>query len=228
MVVNEEFIKRPDVYNCMIGGQGGDTWTKLGHKHSEETKKKISECSKKALKRSDVRKKLSQSQKEAWKRIKTNKEFYDDIQRRRSESAKLAYKNRKQHCQTNESRQKISQALLAHYDKVGRKKSKYIAQPYRIQGLKSKPAVYVTNGQYEFRIRKEEVEIYLQHGYQLGRNPNNKKPLARNQIMKDNSSGKGKFIIHNDELQQLRRINPNELDEYLANGWKRGYLHKKS
>lgn len=79
----------------MVGGQGGDAWTKLGHRHSEETKQKLSERSKEALKRSDVREKISQSQKEAWKRIKADKEFYADIQRRRSESAKLAYRNRK-------------------------------------------------------------------------------------------------------------------------------------
>lgn len=55
MVVTEDFIKRPDVYNCMVGGQGGDTWSQFGRRHSDKTKKILSERQKKNLENQEYR-----------------------------------------------------------------------------------------------------------------------------------------------------------------------------
>ena len=45
-LVNEETIANPMCYNLMVGGEGGDTWTGTGRKHSDETKQQLSELTK--------------------------------------------------------------------------------------------------------------------------------------------------------------------------------------
>lgn len=80
----------------------------------------------------------------------------------------------------------------------------------------------MTNGSVEFRVRPEEVKTYLEHGFRLGRNPNNKFTSPKTEEAKNRSSGKGKLIVHNN-IQNLR-IDPEDLEKYLADGWKRGYL----
>ena len=41
-LVNDDLLKNPLCYNLIIGGEGGDTWSHTGRKHTEETRRKIS------------------------------------------------------------------------------------------------------------------------------------------------------------------------------------------
>ena len=93
-----------------------------------------------------------------------------------------------------------------------------------ISNMVNKVKVYKDNE--EHTIYKCDLQWYLENGWHIGRNPNNKKSLALSETAKNASSGKGKKIIHNKELQQIKRVNPNELQYYLSIGWERGYLNK--
>ena len=115
--------------------------------------------------------------------------------------------------------------MIRHFDKVGRKTKKQLPIPYKsINASGNKVKVYKDNE--EHTIYKCDLQWYLENGWHIGRNPNNKKSLALSETAKNASSGKGKKIIHNKELQQIKRVNPNELQYYLSIGWERGYLNK--
>ena len=235
-LVNEDLVNDPQCYNMMIGGEGGDTWSHVGRKHSEETKRKISNSIRQhILKSGDVgHQKRSQSSKEFNARLKADPEKYAQIQKKRIETAKRnwklrkenGYNNKEYHLQKELTRKKISNSLKAYYDKIGRKQSKNKPMPYKSENAFGKMIKVHLNNE-EHTIYECDLQWYLNNGWIMGRNPNNKKPLALSEEAKNRSSGKGKKIVHNILTGEIKRINPNELQNYLDNGWKSGYLNKK-
>lgn len=106
-LITEEFVLRKDTYNAGIGGEGGphfagNTHTQesidkmlqtrmergyTGSKHSEETRKKISE-SMKGNKNSKIGRKLSEETKEKIRQANIGKSMTEETKRKISETQK--------------------------------------------------------------------------------------------------------------------------------------------
>ena len=86
-LITEELINSEKCYNMMHGGEGGDTWTGTGRHHSENTKKILSEITKKNYQNMspEKRKYISDKLKSYWKDLKENRkeEYASFIERRR-------------------------------------------------------------------------------------------------------------------------------------------------
>lgn len=225
-LVNESIVNDPQYYNVMLGGDGGDTWSRSGRKHTEETKKKISKSIQKYIQQLDEvgHMYLSDCSKAMWKKIHDNPQQLAEIKVQRSKAAKQ-YWNNNERKMLIETRKKISDSLKIHYDKIGRKSPIRKSIPYKsINASGKKVKVHLNNE--EHTIYECDLQWYLDNGWIRGRNPDNKKPLARTEEAKNNSSGKGKLIVFNLETNEVKRILPDELELYINNGWKRGYPKK--
>lgn len=222
-LVNESIVNDPQYYNIMLGGEGGDTWSRFGRKHSEETKKKISQKIQKYLQESgeDGHQRRSTTAKIVNAKIKADPIKFAQIQKKRSETMK-----KKNLVQNEITRKKISDSLKVHYNKIGRKSPLRKRIPYKSINASGKKVKVRLNNE-EHTIYECDLQWYLDSGWIRGRNPNNKKPLARTEEAKNNSSGKGKLIVFNLETNEVKRILPDELELYINNGWKRGYPKKK-
>ena len=224
-IVTEDLVRNPMCYNVMLGGEGGDTWS--GKHHSNETKKKLSEISHKRWLSSEYKTKLSNSLSEAW-RIK--KELHpDEVEKdlkRRGASISKVMKNKPKKM-TDDHRKSISSALKEYHAKMGHNPTKTLRDFHCDKNNVCGKMTYVTNGSIEYRIYIEELQWFLDNGWRRGRSPLNKKPKALTKAAMDSSSGKGKIIVHNKSLGEVKRINPDELDVYLTNGWDRGYLNPR-
>lgn len=214
-IVNETLLNDPLCYNLMLGGEGGSTWK--GKHHTLESRQKMSKAVYEHLAKEpfEVR---SLRQKEAWIRLRQNPEKLASINAKRSIGGK---KHHKSHPMSLQTRQKISESMHLYQAKMGRKPVE-VTKPFSIPHG-NKPERFVTNGSVEYRVNADEVNWYLEHGYVFGRNPNNKKPIALSSEARDNSSGKGKLIVHDPTTKELKRIDPNQLQDYLDRGWIRGY-----
>lgn len=120
----------------------------------------------------------------------------------------------------------ISEAIKRYYDKIGRKSKRRILMPYKSLNASGKK-IKVFKDSEEHTVYECDKQWYLENGWILGRNPNNKKSIAKTETARNASSGKGKLIVHNKFQKCVKRINPNELEKYILNGWERGYLNKK-
>lgn len=80
-IVNEQFISTNQTYNLGIGGEGGSHFK--GKKHTEETKKRLSEMNKNKKHSEETRKKISEANR---KRIVT-----EETRKKISEKAKLRF-----------------------------------------------------------------------------------------------------------------------------------------
>lgn len=89
-LVNESIVNNSQYYNIMLGGEGGDTWSRFGRKHSEETKKKISQKIQKYLQESgeDGHQRRSTTAKIVNTKIKADPIKFAQIQKKRSETMK--------------------------------------------------------------------------------------------------------------------------------------------
>lgn len=226
-IITEDLVKDPNCYNVMLGGEGGDTWSKSGRHHSNETKLRLSEISKQKWNDEKFRSNISKKLKESFK----NKSLYfpDKIKeeyRRRGISVSKSLKGRSKNI--SESHKKsISDGMKKYYDRIGRKKPIRKPLPYKSQNAYGKMIkVYKENE--EHTIYECDKEWYLNNGWIIGRNPSNKKPIAHSIDAKNSSSGKGKFNVHNKKLNLNKRIHPEELQKYLSLGWERGYLNNKN
>ena len=214
-IIDESLLKDPFCYNLMLGGEGGST--RNGRHHSLESRQKISEAVQKHLTK-ESHETRSLRQKEVWKHLREDTDRLAEINAKRSKSAK---KNHIGHKISFQTRKKISDSLRKYNAKLGRKHVIDI-KPFKVLHGRA-PIRFVTNGKVEYRVNADEIDWYLSNGYSLGRNPNNKKPLALSNDAKDRSSGKGKLIIHNPITREVKRISPSEFQQYVDCGWKRGY-----
>ncbi len=229
-LVTEKIIQNNQCYNMMVGGEGGDNWT--GKHHSNDTKQHIREKMNETVNTTDFKHKVSKAVKNAYAnlRIQNPDKFYSDIEKRENAVREKFRKNResgiyngKSFQLSDETKQKISNAIKHHYDIVGRKNQKReIKTDKKLSGKKT----MITDGNKEIMIFIEELPWYLENGWKVGHSPN-RKSMVLTEEGKRSSSGKGKIIVHNLELQQVKRIEPNELNTYLLLGWKRGYLNPK-
>ena len=79
-IVNEEFIISNKTYNIGVGGEGGSHFK--GKKHTEETKKHLSEISKNRIISEETRKKLSESNRNRIVSEKTRKKLSEKAKER--------------------------------------------------------------------------------------------------------------------------------------------------
>ena len=118
-LVTEELVNNPLCYNIMLGGEGGDTWTLSGKRHSNETKKKISERVRKHLK-AESHEIRSNRQKDVWKRLKENPDKLKKINEKRAKTIKDGIAKgiiHRGHKLDEETRLKISKAMKAYQEK---------------------------------------------------------------------------------------------------------------
>ena len=185
-LVNDDLLKNPLCYNLIIGGEGGDTWSHTGRKHTEETRRKISKSVQTSILNSGEigHQKRSQIAKEFNARLKSNPEKYAEIQKKRVETTKKNWKLRKEngyndkdyHQQNELTRKKISNSLKAYYDKIGRKQPINKPIPYKSENASGKKVkVHLDNE--EHTIYECDLQWYLDNGWSKGRNPNNKNHL---------------------------------------------------
>jgi len=97
-IVTEAFIARKDNYNKAIGGEGGSNFK--GKKHTEETKRKLSEKAKSRIFSDETRKKISDGNRRRVLSEKTKLKI--------SEKAKLRFQN-------EEARKKHSELMKQYY-----------------------------------------------------------------------------------------------------------------
>lgn len=121
-LVNEELINNPLCYNMMLGGEGGDTWSNTGKRHSIETKKKISEKVSNYIKESGINghKIRSERQKQIWIEMRKDPKKLELINRKRSETLKQRIKENphiRGHKLSDETKKKISESIKAKIKK---------------------------------------------------------------------------------------------------------------
>lgn len=228
-LITEEVLSDSQCYNLAYGGDGGDTWSHTGRKHTELTKQKISETIKEKLKDPKFKEKTSIALKKAIEKMKKeNPEHYAEVAKRRgktlSEHLQLKKEQGQEKCLSDKTRMKISAGMTKYYDTIGRKNPRRIKREIKSSIPISGKKTAVTNGTKEIRIYIEELDWYLANGWKQGKKPSTKRP---NEEAILRSSGKGKIVIHNKTTQQVKRILPDELENYLKTGWKHGYLNTK-
>ena len=85
--------------------------------------------------------------------------------------------------------------------------------------------MYVTKNGKDLRIFREELDWYINNGWKIGRNDILKNKI-RGIITKiseknDNMVGRGKIYVSKNGIR--KRINKNELEIFIKDGWSRGY-----
>lgn len=102
---------------------------------------------------------------------------------------------------------------------------------------------YINNGNEEKVINKDEVNTYLEKGWKLGKLPFSEETLIKirqnaklrkisdetrkkksNSVTKEKNPCYGRKTINNGKIN--KKVYPNELNEYLNNGWVIGQILK--
>lgn len=232
-LITEELINSEKCYNMMHGGEGGDTWTGTGRHHSERTKKIISESSKKTYQNMSPEKKkeISDKLKSYWKDLRENrKEEYASVVERRRKGLKKYIENHPEkypmgHRQlSEETKIKISKSLQKYNRELGRKPVSYKKRELKTDKNVSKRMFVTKNGK-DIIIFVEELDWYINDGWKIGRSD-----ILKNKIREivtkiseknDNMVGRGKIYVSKNGIR--KRIDKNELEIFIKDGWSRGY-----
>ena len=150
-----------------------------------------------------------------------------------------------QECETADDLDKAEEFWIAKYNaakseeyynilKGGNKNSYIVTQETKDKISKAtKGFVYVKKGKTTRRISKEEIDSYLQQGWQRGFYKRTSERRAISERVKKafenpevrykcGTGTRGKVWIYKENERKI--INPSELDSYLQQGWRRGVL----
>lgn len=214
-LVNETIVNDRNSYNMGLGGEGGAMF--LGKHHSLKTRQKISNIVKNRPSMSDkIKNKISESNK--------NRIFSDETKKKISKKMKFIHR-------TNEWKQKVSESMKKHYDIIGRKrkirnpKREIMCDTTNISGKR----MYVFKDDLCYRIYIEELEYYLNNGWNVGRDKKFKNNISNK--LKGTGCGEKNSVygtkwMYNNELQMTKMIKPKDIEKYLNEGWKFGNRNK--
>lgn len=173
---------------------------------SEERAKQsiiMTEC----LKNPEIRKKLSESSKKCWE----NEEFRNKIIKQ--------IKDRKFINNGKENKKVKTEEL-----------DEYISQGWVIGKLGCSPnigLISITNGTQNKYIKEEELAEYISSGWRRGQHRIIKYiNISEAQKAKISKQLKGRIYVNNGKENKC--LKPEELDEYISNGWLKGRLPRKS
>lgn len=159
-IVNEDFVNREDTYNLSLGGYGSF----LGQHHSEESKKKISESNKGRVVSKETRKKISESEKGKTVSEETKKKLSKaQMGKYHSEASRKKISE----FQTGRSVSRETRKKLSIVN-TGKRHSEETKQKLSKAG-KGKIYIHLNNKQINSCVCKEELDNYLNNGWQIGR-----------------------------------------------------------
>lgn len=175
LIVNEDFIKRKDVYNISVGGEGGPKFR--GKHHTDETKRKLSIISQKP-------KTYSKESKQRLIDAIKNREITNDTRRKLSEKATNRYNS----IDSEIKRKDMSEKVKSAYDNdtslrikaSDRMKSIQLREGHRENlskvmrekyAKKFSEMIWVRNTKTleTFRIHKDLLNEYIEKGFERGR-----------------------------------------------------------
>ena len=163
----------------MLGGEGGTTWKK-GEHHSNETKQKLSEIARSFWKDPEYRMKTISSINEARKeKFLNNPEQARLDEEKRRERISKSLTGLKRMKRTDEHRKAISESIKEYHRRIGHTPVREKRQLHCDISSVSGKRVYVTDDKTELRIYIEELGWFLDNGWRAGRNPKNRKSLAK-------------------------------------------------
>lgn len=210
----KENLSNPMCLNIANGGQGGSNFT--GKHHSEETKEKLRKISSGRKLSEETKRKIVETRKK-------NGTFKckDSTRNKLSQLAKNRYV-------TNEVKMKISNALIAYHDKVGRK-NKIRKNYHHIEHAPNSKMHWISKDGSSRLVYEEEINDFLKDGWKTGRDECVK--IKTSIALKGKCCGKNNNVfgmkwMYNEELRQTKMIKPELIEEYLKAGWKFGCKNK--
>ena len=211
----------------------------LGKKHSEETKKKISEKSKIYVKdriyinNGEIEKRVYENELNSFLNNGWIKGRLPERTKKWSASGSRSAANiikiHKDTINKNIKKEELEQYLSDGWQ-LGQYSSKYeiseekLKEKSKKQAEKIRGRIWMTDGQTDSLICPNEINNYLNLGWKKGRSHSNIPPISEEQkqklIEKSIEANTGKIRVNNGEIN--KNISPNELEYYLKNGWKKG------